>query len=292
MENFTIGIIGNGFVGKATQIFARSSRVTKVVYDIDPNKCEPPGLTLEQCVKQCNLIFICVPTPVNVQTGKCDTSIVEKVVKNIKDLKYTGGIIVRSTVPPGTCASLQVCHMPEYLTEKNWEKDFINTTSWELGVDGLSDHAKVCIDVLTSILFWCECDNVIVSSKLIVTGCFVTETAKYMRNAMLAVKIGVCNEFEAYCRAKGIEYEAVRQLVIGDPRIGSSHTMVPGHDGQRGFGGTCLPKDLRSISTEMMLTGVQPMILQATIARNELIDRPAKDWMSDIGRSVSYSKKI
>lgn len=279
-----IGVIGNGFVGKATQIFARSKYIKKLVYDVDPTKCEPIGLTLQQCVNECELIFVCVPTPMNLQSGRCDTSIVEKVVQQIQDLHYQGGIVVRSTVPPGTCERLDVCHMPEYLTEKNWEQDFISTPVWEFGVSTKVDASIV--NTFKLILHHGAMDGFINSDKLVVKDSRVTETAKYMRNSMLAVRVCVCNEFEAFCRAIGINYNDVRELVTSDSRIGSSHTMVPGHDGNRGFGGTCLPKDLRAISMEMMLNGVQPMILQACIARNELIDRPAKDWMNDLGRSV------
>lgn len=284
----TIGVIGNGFVGKATQIFARSAYIKKLVYDVDPTKCEPLGLTLQQCVDECDLIFVCVPTPMNLQTGKCDTSIVEKVVRQIQDLQYKGGIVVRSTVPPGTCERLEVCHMPEYLTEKNWEQDFINTQIWEFGVP-TSPNSYGFANELKLILQHAMINGFINSDQIVVKDSRVTETAKYMRNSMLAVRVGVCNEFETYCRAIGINYDDVRELVTSDPRIGGSHTMVPGHDGKRGFGGTCLPKDMRAISMEMMLNGVQPMILQACLARNELVDRPAKDWLNDLGRAVSIT---
>ena len=59
-----IGIIGNGFVGKATKIL-KSEKVEIMVYDIIPELCEPHGLTLEKLCNETDIIFISVPTPTN-----------------------------------------------------------------------------------------------------------------------------------------------------------------------------------------------------------------------------------
>jgi nucleotide sugar dehydrogenase len=289
MTSYVVGVIGNGFVGKATQLLGKSPDVTILVYDINPEKCIPANITLQDLCAKCQFIFVCVPTPLNIDTNRCDTSIVRRVVSSIKSISESVGIIVRSTVTPGTCEELQVCHMPEYLTERNWPNDFVATKTWELGIptETKFDFNHLAL-TLQGILTSCVRHNLLVSDNLVLNHSNVTETAKYMRNVLLAVRVGVCNEFEAFCRAKGIDYEDVRKLVTSDPRIGSAHTQVPGPDGKRGFGGTCLPKDLKAITTEMMLAGAPPMILMATSNRNDLIDRTAKDWMSD--RSISSTK--
>ena len=54
-----IGIIGNGFVGKATKIL-KSEKVEIMVYDIVPDLCEPRGLTLEKLCNETDIIFICM----------------------------------------------------------------------------------------------------------------------------------------------------------------------------------------------------------------------------------------
>ena len=76
-----IGIIGNGFVGQATNLFC-CNNVKSYMYDIDPNKCNPIGLKLSD-LSVCDLIFICVPTPM-ADDGKCYTNIVEDVVNKLK----------------------------------------------------------------------------------------------------------------------------------------------------------------------------------------------------------------
>lgn len=279
-SSISIGVIGNGFVGKATQIFGRSQSVRCIVYDIDPTKCYPLGTTMDTLAALCDIIFICVPTPMSLPFGECDTSIVKKVVNELKDAKDK--VIVRSTVPPGTCQMLGVAHMPEYLTEAHWEQDFINCVEWHLGVDSALVHHS-----FGRLLSICKCDNVIKSDKLVVKPTKVTETTKYFKNAMLAARVSLCNEFEEYCRAINVDYNEVRDMFTSDPRIGRSHTMVPGHDGQRGFGGTCLPKDISGLIVAMLEAGVRPTVLHAIKTRNETVDRPDCDWLQSIGRAVS-----
>ena len=52
----SFGIIGNGFVGKATQLLKSNSNTMKI-YDIDPEKCSPPNITLAE-LAECQIIFI------------------------------------------------------------------------------------------------------------------------------------------------------------------------------------------------------------------------------------------
>ena len=72
-----------------------------------------------------------------------------------------------------------------------------------------------------------------------------------------------------FCEMKGINYENVRKLATADDRILPSHSKVPGHDGKKGFGGTCFPKDTSSLRYEMKNIGMKPYIMDAIITRNE-----------------------
>ena len=126
-----IGVIGNGFVGKATQLL-KGNNIEMLVYDIDPEKSIPKSLDIKQ-LSGCQLIFVCVPTPMN-KDGSCYLGMVEDAINNCKkviDSKKTH-IVLRSTVPPGTASNLDVFFMPEFLTEKNWPQDFKNCQDWVL----------------------------------------------------------------------------------------------------------------------------------------------------------------
>ena len=79
------------------------------------------------------------------------------------------------------------------------------------------------------------------------------------------------------CEATGMNYKNVCFGVSADNRIGISHTKVPGIDNDRGFGGTCLPKDLNSLIVQMDKLGVNSDMLKEVWKYNEEI-RKVIDW--------------
>jgi UDPglucose 6-dehydrogenase len=125
-----VGVVGNGFVGHAMTLLR--PHVEVLVWDIVPGKRDPKKLTLESFVRESEIIFVAVPTPMN-SDGSCNVGIVESVVKEIKKVDKNKYIVLRSTTPPGTCENLGVAFMPEFLTEKNWAEDFKNCDQWVLG---------------------------------------------------------------------------------------------------------------------------------------------------------------
>ena len=277
-----IGIIGNGFVGKATRILACED-IELAIYDIDPKLCSPPGLTVQK-MNDCDVIFISVPTPMQ-KNGECFLGIVKTVVQELNEANYPGLRVLRSTVPPGT-SDLLGCHfMPEFLTENNFEQDFINNKLW---IFGLSADRDVEADklILDELMRLAQEKGRIASNKTVFLKNKEAEMVKMFRNTFLATKVSLCNEFAQFCSAHDINYEAVRAVATDDNRIGESHSRVPGPDGRFGFGGTCFPKDTASMICEMKKTGMTPWILEAVQTRNTRIDRPEKDWEADHGRAV------
>ena len=109
---------------------------------------------------------------------------------------------------------------------------------------------------------------------------------KLFRNNFLAIKVSFCNEIAEFCNLKNINYENVRLLATLDNRIGDSHTKVPGHDGKRGFGGTCFPKDTNNLRHQMNKVGMKSFIIEGAIERNINVDRVEKDWLENKGRAV------
>ena len=109
---------------------------------------------------------------------------------------------------------------------------------------------------------------------------------KDMRNCFLATKVAFFNELEEFCTLKGVPYDLVKELVVLDDRITDSHTMVPGPDGKRGYGGTCFPKDMQALLAEMVDAGMTSHVVAGAIDRNDMVDRPEQDWKEDRGRAV------
>lgn len=316
----TIGIVGNGFVGKATALL-ECDNVKVLMYDIDPEKCSPPGTTLKTLVDECDVVFVCVPTPMmSSDNPRTNTSIVENVLKELQyfrekkhsfkeslkhalPLKVSGEtgderfkrseychFVVRSTVPVGFCALYEAHHFPEFLTEKNYMNDFRTAKEWVIGVNHTlvtKEHQQDFKNNIMKILLEAHQSGRISSHKTIFESTNCTELAKYARNSFLATKISFCNELADFADEMGVNYESLQNIFTLDTRIGSSHTDVPGHDGKRGWGGTCFPKDVMSLLKQYEDKDLEGHVIKGVLRRNLNIDRPEKEWEKLVGRSIS-----
>ena len=277
-EKNKIGVVGNGFVGHAMTLLRPSIDV--LVWDIIQEKRDPQTLDIETFVKESEIIFIAVPTPMN-SDGSANLDIVISVCEEIKSIDKDKHIVLRSTVPPGTSEKLNVNFMPEFLTEKNWKQDFKNCDQWILG-----SHDEKLLNKIERIFESAYKHGSIINSNVISCAPSEAEMIKYLKNVFLSVKVGFFNELESICSSAGLNYENIRQIATQDKRIGAGHTMVPGHDGKRGFGGTCFPKDTNALANFGKSKDTETPILNAVIKRNEKIDRPEQDWKADKGRAV------
>ena len=177
---------------------------------------------------------------------------------------------------------------PEFLTEKNYKNDFIHNKSWVFGIPQSEssvrkDNFEFLIHYLLSTA---KQNNSIKYDDAYFLPNKEAEMVKLMKNCFLATKVSFCNEIEELCSKLDIDYNNVKNYAVLDPRIGSSHTDVPGHDGLRGYGGTCFPKDSHNLRNIMKSVMMKSYIIDSMIERNENVDRPEKDWKKNIGRSV------
>lgn len=284
----TVGVVGHGYVGQAVAAFFDGScRV--LVHD----KAKPELQTLTDVVREAEVIFICVPTPMR-PDGSCHTGIVESVISSIKTTALGIGrpqnsfvLVIKSTVRPGFTEEMQGTHLnmrilfsPEFLTEKSSIEDFKNTNRIILGGDE-EDAAVVFQYFKGTIPERVENDETL----LLQCNSTVAEMAKLFTNGILMTKVLFANEMYLMSQALGIEYDEVRFLACLDPRIGDSHTRVPGHDGRLGAGGSCFPKDINNLRFTAKELGLPERIFTAVIERNEEV-RPERDWEELKGRAV------
>ena len=87
-----------------------------------------------------------------------------------------------------------------------------------------------------------------------------------MENAFLAVKVTFCNEFYDIAKACGVDYDQLREIWLMDTRINRSHTFV--YDENRGYGGSCSPKDMLAIQSIAEELGSQSDIIDAVVKKN------------------------
>jgi UDP-glucose 6-dehydrogenase len=89
------------------------------------------------------------------------------------------------------------------------------------------------------------------------------------------------------CGELDIDYDKVVEYATYDERLGKSHWGVPGHDGDRGFGGHCFPKDLSAlIQLSYELVTCNNVLVSAQETNNQV--RTNRDWEHMKGRAVSY----
>ena len=277
-----IGVIGFGFVGSATFLL-NCKDIEIIVYDINPLLCNPKGTVLKD-LKECRFIFITVPTPMN-KDGSCHLNIVENVINELNTINFDNFIVLRSTVPIGVSDTLKINFMPEFLTEKNFEYDFINNSDWIFGLLG-NERDEIFKKEMTELFSLAFQNDKIKYNNLNFVSNKEAEMIKMFKNCFLATKVSFCNEMYEFCCKKNINYENVRKIACNDSRIGNSHSYVPGHDGKLGFGGTCFPKDVNSMIYQINNLNCNFPILHSVIRRNEQIDRPEKDWELNKGRAI------
>lgn len=287
MQN--VGIIGQGFVGGAIR---EGFKDHHKLFLYDKFSEAKSNTDLEGVVKNANIIFVCVPTPMDARTGQASTHIVEEVINEIDDLSSDFGcnptLIIKSTCPPGTAERISnqtlycdVMFSPEFLTEANAVNDFKNQDRIIIGtVDGINaDHVVSMFR------------EVFPDVTIKVTNSREAEMCKYIINTFLSVKVSFANEIYDICESMNIDYDTAKDLANLDKRLGSSHWMVPGPDGDRGFGGHCFPKDLQALSYMAREASVDSTVLDAAWITNNRV-RMDRDWESQEGRAIINSGAV
>ena len=217
------------------ELIQRNTREGRLAFSTD----------LAEAVRRAEAIFVAVGTP-QVSAGGADLSQVFAVAEDIARAMNGGKIVVtKSTVPVGTAARVKeiieagtehpvaVVSNPEFLKEGTAVEDFMKPDRVVLGGEdaGSLERLKNLYEPLVHR-----------GNPIIVTDSRSAEMSKYASNAILATKISFINETARLCEKEGADIEQVRRIMGLDHRIGP-HFIFPGI----GFGGSCLPKDIRAM---------------------------------------------
>jgi len=261
-----IGIIGYGIVGQAVQYGFSNEEIH--IYD-KYKKSE----SLKEVVEKSDYIFVCLPTPIKSDRSGIDLTIVNSVIKKIVSLsKGTDKIIIiKSTVIPGTTKKYiqkyqqsLFCFNPEFLRERSFLQDFVNTDRIIIGTENNLVFRRV------SSLY----QKIMPKVPIFQTDTTSAEMVKYMTNCFLATKVIFANEMYEICQKLGVKYEEIKKMVVADSRIFDSHLDVTT---LRGFGGKCFPKDLLALIALAQKKNVDTKILDAVWSKNLKI-RKVHDW--------------
>ncbi|MGE0495661.1 MAG: UDP-glucose/GDP-mannose dehydrogenase family protein [Vulcanimicrobiota bacterium] len=200
---------------------------------------------LAEGLRDAIICFIAVGTPQDA-AGAADVSAVLKVAEDVGALitRYTV-VAVKSTVPVGTAhrvaeilgrqakVPFAVVSNPEFLKQGAAVMDFLRPDRIVVGSED-SKALNIMRELYEPFLR--------TGNPVITMDTASAEMTKYVANAFLATKISFINEMSRLCEAVGADMESVRHGVTSDPRIGRLF-MFPGV----GYGGSCLPKDVKAL---------------------------------------------
>jgi len=273
-----LGLIGRGFVGNA--IYENLKEHYPItVYDKNEELANC-GNVRDVCHNS-EIIYVALPTPMKTN-GQCDLSIIYNVMAQISYWYNNNIVIIKSTIPPGTCQNLsekypdiRLVFSPEFLTEANSFEDFKNQTRIIIG------GPRPATGKIKQMF-----RKAFPEIPIIKTGSNTAEMVKYFTNCFLATKVIFANEMYDICKAHGIDFDKVTEYALYDKRIGKSHLMVPGPDGDRGFGGHCFPKDLEAMVYFAEELNVDPSLMKEVLDKNDVL-RTDRDWEGMSGRAVS-----
>ena len=244
-------MIGGGAVGCAVASFFDGAPVYDKHKEMDP---------VEAVLGQ-QVIFVCVPTPYD---SGFDRSMLDDVFSCVGSAGTEKIIVIKSTTLPGTTDYFQnqyprfkVLFNPEFLTERTAEYDFKHPDKQLVGyTDASKDVAQTVLDMLPAAPF----------KKLLFAR--AAELIKYAINTYYATKVIYGNLLYDLSEALELDYEEVRTAFVSDKRIMDSHFDVM-HGGYRGYGGKCLPKDVRALRDFAKARGVDASLIEAIEALNE-----------------------
>jgi len=266
----TLSVVGCGYLGATHAACMSSLGFTVIGVDTDPEKVAllqsgklpfyEPGLDtlLEQemktgrlsfttdfsAVKDADVHFVCVGTPQSKDGLAADLTYVKSAVAAIAPHLKNGSLVVgKSTVPVGTAQALRaelskiapqadLAWNPEFLREGFAVEDTLTPNRLVVGV--ANDRAE---EILKEVY-----EPVIaLGTPWIRADLPTSELVKVAANSFLATKISFINAMAEVCEAAGGDVTVLAKAIGYDPRIGSRFLQAG-----IGFGGGCLPKDIRA----------------------------------------------
>ena len=314
-----LSVIGTGYLG-ATHAACMASLGFEVIgVDLDPAKIdllsqgkvpfyEPDleDLLAEQIksgrlkfskdisdIADCDVHFICVGTP-QVKNGiAADLTYVNGAVESIAPIIKSGSLVVgKSTVPVGTAARLRdllikvnpttdLAWNPEFLREGFAVEDTLRPNRLVVGTN--SDQAEATLKMVYA-------QNLKDGTPWVRADLPTSELVKVAANSFLATKISFINAMAEICEAAGGDVTVLAKAIGYDPRIGNRFLQAG-----IGFGGGCLPKDIRAFMARAEELGAQQALefLKEIDsinlrARQRIIELVRKDLADDLtGKKVA-----
>jgi UDP-glucose 6-dehydrogenase len=246
-----IGIIGYGWVGKATHALFPDAHI----HDAYIQEFQSP-------LPKCDIVFLAVPTPWNNQTLDCTE--VERAIADCNSEL----IVIRSATQPGFADSMaakyhkRIVVQPEYLGETP-SHPALNMKHREFMIlGGAPEDRRQVINCYATVY------NANVTIRQVTN--LEAEIIKLSENRAIFYKVMQCQELYDACEAAGIDYYTIRDAVYGDdPRMNLWWTFV--YPDMRGADSKCIPKDVYAWAAWAESTGIDPAATKSLLSYNQTL---------------------
>jgi len=229
-----IGFIGQGWIGKNYADTFEERGYQTVRYSL-----EEPYVNNKEQLKDCEIIFVAVPTPTEPNKGFIDDILINAIQSNTYPEQT---VVIKSTIQVGTTNKLQkifkdryIMHSPEFLTERTAKYDAMNPSRNIIGYTAKSfSKAGEVMRILPAAPYekLCPCEE--------------AEFVKYMGNCWFYAKVLMMNIFHDIAIEYNLDMGLMKEMLGADKRVGKTHLDVL-HKSGRGAGGHCFIKDFAAL---------------------------------------------
>jgi UDPglucose 6-dehydrogenase len=287
LDSKKIAVIGAGYVGMSISVLL-AQKFTVSVIDIDDSRVksinnnqstvqdagissflldDKLSIKATTCFKTglegAGIVIICTPTDYDETKLFFDASSVEaSIAISIKE-NPNALIVIKSTIPIGFTKSMlekfpsqKIIFSPEFLREGRALEDNLHPSRLIIGGDmsnTSNDFEKIIKSVIrkkdTPVLHMTSCE---------------AESVKLFANSYLAMRVGFFNELDSFALNQNLNTESIIKALCLDPRIGNYY-----NNPSFGYGGYCLPKDVKQLEANFNQYSVPNSILASITASNE-----------------------
>ena len=276
-NKYKIVVVGIGYVGLSNAVLLAQnnsviiSDIVKEKVDLVNNRFSPfkddyiskyltekdldlrATLVSESIFKDCDFIIIATPTNYDEKTKCFNTESIEATLTLIENVGSSATIIIKSTIPFGYTDNIRliyknntILNSPEFLREGKALYDNLYPSRIVIGHNQsiITDYERA--SEFANLLQEGAIDR---AKEVLIVGHREAECIKLFSNTYLAMRVSFFNELDSFAYQNNLNSTQIIEGISSDPRIGKKY-----NNPSFGYGGYCLPKDAKQLSSSMQDT--------------------------------------